>query len=193
MIFGAGKGVTTLGVWGRSTGLIRWWIRNKTSRNRTMPNPRRALRLTLGIRMRLWSLLLSLRYWGWGFGFSIRRERSSPPSVEDLIRLRALRRPLPVIFRLGFMDAETFPQWSSESSQMVSSEHCRERERERTGKFHWPPLRLFTNAMTSPGVSEMSLISLILCDNTYEHLQSSYPFFPQKLGQKLHLINPLQC
>lgn len=129
MIFGAGKGVTTLGVWGRSTGLIRWWIRNKTSRNRTMPNPRRALRLTLGIRMRLWSLLLSLRYWGWGFGFSIRRERSSPPSVEDLIRLRALRRPLPVIFRLGFMDAETFPQWSSESSQMVSTV-ARERERE---------------------------------------------------------------
>lgn len=191
MIFGAGKGVTTLGVWGRSTGLIRWWIRNKTSRNRTMPNPRRALRLTLGIRMRLWSLLLSLRYWGWGFGFSIRRERSSPPSVEDLIRLRALRRPLPVIFRLGFMDAETFPQWSSESSQMVSTV-ARERERER-GNFidlpsgflqtRWPPLEFLK--------CHLSLLFYVTIHTSI--FNPLYPFFPQKLGQKLHLINPLQC
>lgn len=96
MIFGAGNGVTTLGLWASSTGFIKWRIRNKMMKKAKTTNPSRALILTFKILMKLWSPILS--FWTFRSGFEFRRRSNSSTSVEDLILLRALLLPFPLIY-----------------------------------------------------------------------------------------------
>lgn len=96
MSFGAGKGVTTLGLWACSTGFMRLLIKKNITKKEHTPMPRMILRSTFRIRIKLWSSLLFLLFLK--LGFVLRRAPSSPLSVVDLILLRALLRLLPAIW-----------------------------------------------------------------------------------------------
>ena len=104
MIFGAGNGVTTLGLRTSSAGFTRRRIKKKITKNAKTLTPSMTLRLTSKIRMELWALFLSLR--SFGLGFVLRRGSSPSASVADLILLRVVLRPFPLIFRLGFICAQ---------------------------------------------------------------------------------------
>ena len=97
MTFGARKGVTTLGLWDSSAGLIRPWITNNMMKKAITLNPSINLRSTLKIRIELWFLPRSLR--GLKSGLVRRDEDSSrSPSPEVFTLLRALLLlPPPVI------------------------------------------------------------------------------------------------
>lgn len=97
MSFGAGNGVTTLGFCASSGWLTIWWIKNNTIKKARMPNPRRSLRLTSKIPMKLWSLLLFFRILFLRFAWR-RGLRSLSTSAVDLFLLRPILRALPAIF-----------------------------------------------------------------------------------------------
>ena len=104
MIFGAGNGVTTLGLRTSSAGFTRRRIKKKITKNAKTLTPSMTFRLTSKIRMELWALFLSLR--SFGLGFVLRRGSSPSASVADLVLLRVVLRPFPLIFRLEFICAQ---------------------------------------------------------------------------------------
>lgn len=98
MIFGAGNGVTTLGRFGSLAGLTRWLTVKNIMRNAAALKPSTYLRLTLRIPMKLSLLLLSL--WRLKWGLALCEGLASPESAADLVLLRAVLRPPPVMIEL---------------------------------------------------------------------------------------------